>query len=214
MTLRWLLALGLAANAVLAQNPLFAPASTLFPGPIRNDDFVSEKYTGVSLLSPSQSKSHPRWMDHLTIESFGYDSKPVAPGFQFSPGYTASMFNLEGLECPRCVLGPRNPTRFTLPPFGANATLKLRDGRVELFTGFGAIEAWKADGTLEPRGLRSFSNADGDAWLTQMQAGGRVSLDRNQHVWVGASSRYLYNFGPGMRQWNTLSGEATFRLGH
>jgi hypothetical protein len=205
------------AGGLLAQNALFTPSNDLFPSSIvlPGSEFAPEKYTGVNLLPPDRPKPRPDWMKNLTIESFGYDLKSQVPGFQFSPGYTASFYNLEGLECPMCVLGPRNTTRFTLPPFGVNGVLKLRDGRVELFGRAGGVEAWKADGTYEPQGLRKFSNAaDGDAWLTQVEGGGRVAIDHGRRFWLGASSRYLYNFGPGLKQRTTLSGQATFRLGH
>lgn len=173
----------------------------------------------ASVLAPvgvddKRSGFHPGWLKKLTIESFGYGPGPMEPGFNLSPGYTAALFNLHGLECPRCALGPVNRARFTLPPFGANATLKLRDGRIELFGGFGAIEAWKPDGTFEPQGFRRGSGSYGDAWLMQVHAGARVALDPGQHVWVGAMGRYLYNFGAGLKQWSTFSGDATFRFGH
>ncbi len=211
-----LLAIVSSAGGILAQNPLFTPSKDLFPGPIAlpGSELAPEKYTGVNLLPLDRPKPRPDWMKNLAIDSFGYDLKSQAPGFQFSPGYTAAMYNLEGLECPLCVLGPRNPTRFTLPPFGTNVILKLHDGRFELFGRAGGIEAWKADGTYEPSGLRKFSNADGDAWLTQVEGGGRVAIDHGRRLWLGASSRYLYNFGPGLKQWTTFSGQATFRLGH
>src|ERR1700675_4346031 len=78
-------------------------------------------------------KSPPTSPKNLTIESFGYSLAPEERGFQFSPAYTAAFFNLQGLECPGCVMGPVNRAKFTLPPFGATATLKLRDHRIELF---------------------------------------------------------------------------------
>jgi hypothetical protein len=158
--------------------------------------------------------SRPAVLKHLTIESFGFTLSPQAPGFQFSPGYAATFFNLHGLECPACKVDPIDRSRFTLPPFGAKATLKLHDDRVQLFGGFAAIEAWKPDGTFEPRGHSAFSSSYGDAWLSQVEAGGRISLDPGQHVWLGASGRHMYNFGPGMKEWNAVSGSATFEFGH
>jgi hypothetical protein len=81
--------------------------------------------------------TQPGWLKNFTIESFGYG--PNTPQeYAFSPGYYAAMYNLQGLECPRCVLGPVTRPRFTLPPFGALATLKLHGDRVELFTGSAA----------------------------------------------------------------------------
>jgi hypothetical protein len=133
--------------------------------------------------------SHSGWPKNFTIESFGYG--PTTPQeFAYSPGYFAALFNLQGLECPLCVLGPVSRSRFTLPPFGARASLTFHDGRIELFTGFAGIEAWKPDGTFEPRGRSLWTSSYGDAWLTQAQAGVRLALDRQQHVSVGATGRY------------------------
>jgi len=115
---------------------------------------------------------------------------------------------------PRVCKDPVNRAKFTLPPFGAKAILKLRDDRIEIFSGFAAMEAWKPAGTFEPRGLSLLSSPYGDAWLTQIEAGGQISLDRTQHVWVGATGRRLSNFGPGHKERNTFSGAATLVFGH
>jgi len=159
------------------------------------------------------SSPQPGWLKNFTIESFGYS--PTTPQeFAFSPGYFAALYNLQGLECPRCVLGPVSRSRFTLPPFGALATLKLHDDRIRLFAGVGGIEAWKPDGTFEPRGRSLWTNSYGDAWLTEAQAGVRLGLDRQQHVSVGATGRYLRNFGSGPEHWNTFSGDVMVKFGH
>jgi hypothetical protein len=157
--------------------------------------------------------SHSGWLKRFTIESFGYG--PTTPQeFASSPGYFAALFNLQELECPRCVLGPVSRSRFTLPPFGAIARLKFCDGRIELFTGLGGIEAWKPDGTFEPRGRSLWTSSYGDAWLTQGQVGVRLGLDRQQHISVGATGRYLYNFGSGPEHWSTISGDVMLKFGH
>ncbi len=166
-------------------------------------------------LDPSltgATSPQPGWLKNFTIQSFGYSSATTQE-FAFSPGYFSALFNLQGLECPRCILGPVTRPRFTLPPFGALATLKLHNDRVELFTGFGGIEAWKPDGTFEPRGRSLWTNSYGDAWLMQAQGGVRVALDRQQHFSVGATGRHLYNYGSGPQQWSTFSGDVMFKLG-
>ncbi len=143
-----------------------------------------------------------------------FDGPNTPQEFAYSPGYFAALYNLEGLECPRCVPGPVSRSRFTLPPFGAIAKLRLHNDRIELFAGFSGIEAWKPDGTFEPRGRSLWTSSYGDAWLTQTQAGARVALDRQQHVSLGATGRYLYNFGSGPQSWSTFSGDVTLKLGH
>jgi hypothetical protein len=179
-----------------------------------NTGITIPPFRPISVWSVPKADSQPAFLNNLTIESFGYGSAQLAPGFQFSPGYTAAFFNLHGLECPGCVIGPITRAKFTLPPFGAKATLKLLDSRVELFSGFAALEAWKPDHTFEPRGLSMFSSSYGDAWLTQVEAGGRIALDPSQRVWIGATGRHLWNLGPGQKEWNTFSGTATFVFGH
>jgi hypothetical protein len=198
-----------AALNVLAQTPAGADAIAPTKG------ITVPAYQPFPIWPAPKTDSRPTFLKNLKIESFGYSLAPQAPGFQFSPGYAASFFNLNGLECPGCVGAPilLRP-RFTLPPFGAKAILKLQDDRVELFGGFAGLEAWKHDGTFEPQGHSLFSSSCGDAWLVQSEAGARIALDRSQHVWLGASGRHLSNFGPGLRDWNTFSGSATFEIGH
>lgn len=156
----------------------------------------------------------PDWLSkHVSIEIFGYDPKVHEPGFELSPGYTSAMwYNLHDLECPRCVM-PVTRTRFTIPPSGVDATLKLLGGRVQLFGGFGALEALKPAGTFEPQGLRLMTSSDDDAWLVQIKAGARVAVDPHRHLWLGGTARHLYNFGSGKTEWSTLSGDATFKFG-
>lgn len=168
----------------------------------------------LSVIAVPQDGPRRGFLKNLTIESFGYGPGPLEPGFQFSPGYTASLFNVHGLECPGCVIGPVNRAKFTLPPFGAQATLRLWNGRVEFSSGFAALEAWKPDGTFEPHGLSLYSSSYGDAWLAQREVSGRIALDPTRHVWVGATGRHLSNFGGGLKAWNTFSGEATIVFGH
>jgi hypothetical protein len=199
--------LNIAAGALVVYAQTLAGADAINPG------ITIPAFKRSFAWSMPKVDSAPTFPKNLTIESFGYSLAPVEPGFQFSPAYTAAFFNTQGLECPGCVMGPVTRAKFTLPPFGAKATLKLWHDRVELFSGSGALEAWKPDGTFEPRGHSLFSSSYGDAWLAQVEAGGRIALDRSQHVWVGATGRHLRNLGPGLREWNTYSGNATFVFG-
>jgi hypothetical protein len=155
------------------------------------------------------------FFSHITIESFGVGSSALPPGYAFSEAYFSSLYNLQGLECRGCALGPTNLTHFTLPPFGATTAAKLDGGRVELFAGFAGINALKPDGTVELHGQHLGTSLEDNAWLTQAQAGFRVAIDSRRRVWLGATGRRLYDFGygPGPRQGNTVSGDATFRLG-
>ena len=176
--------------------------------------------SGGALLAQSVAGSNTNtitpqsgWLKNFTIESFGY-TLTTPQDYAYSPGYFAALYNLQGLECPRCVLGPVSRSRFTLPPFGAIARLKLFDNRIELFTGFSGLEAWKPDHTFEPQGRALWTSTYGDAWLTQAQAGVRLGIDRQQHLSIGATGRTLYNFGSGPEHWSTVSGDVMFKFGH
>jgi hypothetical protein len=116
-------------------------------GLVSGGGLLAQPLTGINTnTTPPQ----PGWLKNFTIESFGYG--PNTPQeYAFSPGYYAAMYNLQGLECPRCVLGPVSRSSFTLPPFGALATLKFHADRIRLFAGFAGLEAWKPDVRLPPR---------------------------------------------------------------
>jgi hypothetical protein len=163
--------------------------------------------------SVHKGSSGPGFVKNLTIESFGFGPLPTGQGFEFPVRLTEGAFPSNGLECPRCLTRPTSDrTRFTLPPFGAQATLSLWHDRAQLFTGFGGINAWKPDNTLiEPNRRGTSFN---DAWLLQSWAGGRVAVDRSKHLWFGAAGRYLSNFGEGKKHWNSFGGSATFQFPH
>jgi len=163
----------------------------------------SVPWAGADIGIDKNTNFRPGWLKKLTVESFGWGPAPLMPGFDLSPSYTSELFNLHNLECPLCARGPLNRSQLALPPFGANVTWKLRDGRVELFTGVGGIEVWRPTTNFIMN----------DAWLTQIQFGGQVAIDHNQRLWFGGARRSLYNLGPGPQHWNTLGGEATFKFG-
>ncbi len=169
-------------------------------------------------LSPIWSTPKPGsrggFLKNLTVESFGYGSGPQEPGFMFSPAYTASFYNLQQLECPGCVLRPANRAKFTIPPFGAAVTLKLRDDHIEVFARAAGLEAWKPDNMFEPHGHSLGTSTYGDAWLAQVEGGAKVAVDPGRHVWIGATGRHLVNLGSGPRNWNTVSGSATLVFGN
>lgn len=163
--------------------------------------------------SVHNGRQNSGFVKNLTIESFGFSAQATGQGFEFPLRLTDGAFASYGLECPFCITRPTSDrTRFTLPPFGAQATLSLWHDRAELFTGFGGINAWRPDNTLiQPNRRGSSFN---DAWLAQSGAGARVAVDRNRRIWFGAAGRYLSNFGEGKKHWNTFGGSATFQLSH
>ncbi len=103
-------------------------------------------------------------------------------------------------------------TRYTLPAFGSEATLRIFGDRAEFYLGYGGVNAWKADNTLI-QGNRRGSSFDG-AWLIQTTAGAMVALDRDKHLWLGTAGRYVSSYGEGRKHWNTFGGSATFQFGH
>lgn len=153
------------------------------------------------------------FLKQLTIESFGYGLSPVPEGFESPLTFTNSTLLSSGLECPRCIPRPAmERTRFTLPPFGAETTLPVANGRTELLAGLGGVNAWKPDNTgIEPNRRDSSFN---DAWLFQGNIGSAFALDANKHIWIGPVARYVKNFGRGKQHWNSLTGFASFRFGH
>jgi hypothetical protein len=164
----------------------------------------------------SAPKSHPRsgFLKDLTIESFGYDRSPTGQGFELPLRFTNTPSLSYGLECPRCIVRPAmERSRFSLPPFGFEATLPLEHDRIEVFTGVGGVNAWKPDNTIIKLGLEGRARSFNDIWLLQGNAGARVAVDRNRHLWLGPVGRYVSNFGPGKKHWNTFGGSATFRFG-
>ena len=109
-----------------------------------------------------------------------------------------------------------NRTRYSLPAFGREATLKSRSGRAEIFAGFGGINSWRADNTGLETGPLSFrrDSSFNDAWLVQSWVGTRIAVLRGKHVWFGATYRHVENFGTdGPRRWNSIGGNVTFVFG-
>ncbi len=153
----------------------------------------------------------PGFLKNLTIDSFGYDLSSTGQGFEKSE-LSAGPFTAHGLECPYCVQYPlMTRSRFTLEPFGSQGTLHSWGGRSESFVGLGGVEAWLPDSSLIPYRRATTFN---DAWLAQTQGGSSVAIDPGRHVWLGATGRYLENFGQlGRKHWNTFGGTASFRFG-
>jgi hypothetical protein len=181
----------------------------------------------MSAQSPVQPVQKPDsgsvFLKNLTIESFGVNSSPTGEGFEFPSRLTDGPFTSFGLECPRCVIRPTTDrVRPTLPPFGSQTTLSFWKNRAQFFTGMGGVNAWRAENvTIEPdfrsgrlgNSWRRDSSYD-DAWLEQGWAGGKIAVDPDRRIWLGAVGRYLSNFGAGKKHWNTFAGSATFQLAH
>jgi len=162
--------------------------------------------------------SHSGFLKNLTLRSFGYSLAPLAPGYEFESRPFTGPFDATSLECPRCIIrSPVNRTRYSLPAFGSEATLKLWSGHAEMFTGFGGVNGWRADNTGLETGALSFrrDSSFNDAWLVESSAGVRVAVDRGKHVWLGAAYGHVENYrSDGPRRWRTLSANVTFVFGH
>ncbi len=172
----------------------------------------SVKSVEQSQWSVPKRSSGAEFLKNFTVESFGFGLAPTRQGFEFPTRLTEGPFTSQGIECPKCIIRSNmERTRYTLPPFGAQAVLSFGQDRTELFTGFGGINVWKPDGSpIEPgHRARSFN----DAWLLQNQIGGRIAVDRGRHIWLGPVGSYLSNFAEGKSHWRVLGGNATFRFG-
>ena len=131
--------------------------------------------TQTQVLRPSPATG---FIKHLTIESFGYTSSPVLPGYEFAPTNTSAFYNLNQLDCPLCVIGfPLTRTRAVLPPFGAKATYKVWHDRLALFTDFGGIDGVPTFNTprLNPALVRATSF--NDDWFVTSDIGARIGID-------------------------------------
>lgn len=161
-----------------------------------------------------ETHSRSGFLKKLTFESFGHSFAPVEPGFEFRQNLLTGPLDSSLLECPRCIIrSPVNRTRYSLPAFGAQATLALWRGRSQFLGGFGGIDGWRADNTGLETGALSYrrDSSFNDAWLLQSYAGVRMAVDRNKHVWFGANIHHVDNFGNnGPRSWNTISFNVSF----
>ncbi len=163
---------------------------------------------------PPQKRRTSRWVRHFGIDSFGYSPKAGALDFTSSPGYTSALFNLQNLECPGCLFGPLPEAPLALPPFGADVAWKLGHDRVELFSGFGGVEAFGPNGWINPVTRRFWTGSSTNGWLTETKFGGRFAVDSGRHLWLGGSGHVIHNYGPGLSNWKGFGGDATFRFGH
>ena len=182
-------------------------------------DYSNSTPLRPDIASPPPARGfRPDFVKALTIESFGYDSSPVGEGYEDTAPLSNGPFTAHELECPLCVIRQSSErTRYTLPPFGAEAKLYFWGGRGELASGVGGINAWRSDNVTIQTGDKSFrrDSSFNDAWLGQAWLRTDIAVDPDKHVRLGALGRYVMNFGPaGRRHWNTLSPTATFVLGH
>jgi len=173
-----------------------------------------------STRSTDSSTSHkpaPRgFLKSFTVESFGFSSASNDGELVDRQVPANDLSSRHGLECPRCIaLSSLARTRYTLPAFGAAATLRLRANRTEVFAGFGGINALHGDNTTIDVAGGSFRNSSfNDSWLLQSWIGVRSTIDRNSRLWIDATERHVDNFGPiGPKHWNTISTGATLSFG-
>jgi len=198
---------------LLAQSPapVGSPGKGELPLPSTRISYERHDLRVIETSSPNRD-----FTKSFQLESFGYDLSPNTAGFERAP-FNGGNFTAGGLECPFCIMRPlMTRSRFTLQPFGAQATKRAFDGRLETFLGVGGLEAWGPDGL--PTKNRHYSNSYNDTWLMQGQIGSRVSVDPGKHLWLGPTIRYLNMFGapaPSSRvHWNTFGASALWRFGH
>lgn len=136
------------------------------------------------VIKPAPSPT--RFLKHLTIESFGYTGAPVLAGYEFAPTNTSAFYNLHGLTCPLCIIGPSpNRTRAVLPPFGAKATYSLWNDRLILFAGFGGIDGVLTDNTPRLSPLHIRATSFNDDWFVTSDVGAHVSVDPGKNLSLG-----------------------------
>ncbi len=101
--------------------------------------------------------------------------------------------------------------KYTIPPFGGGATLKLWQDHAEIFTQIGGIDAWRPDEAVRDNRYRQRATSLDDQWLMQGAAGARVAVDHNHRLWLGTVGRYFENTGEGRKHWNSLGGRHSGR---
>ena len=165
-----------------------------------------------TIESAPKVSPHSDILKHLTIESFGVGLSYRGQGLESSPRLSSGPLTPEGFECPRCLIRPpMDRYRSTLPPFGAQLTLRLWSDRAQIFGRFGGVNAWKPDHTIIDAHRGSSFN---DAWLIQSVFGARVALDRNKHIWLGMEVGYFKSLGADQRRWHSERVTATYLFGH
>ena len=162
---------------------------------------------------PLQAHRPGRRTRNIHAVSFGPSPDAGSLDFSSSPGYTSALFNLQGIECPGCVFGPLPNAPFVRPPFGGDVTWEIHNDRIELFSGFGGIEAFGTNGWINPMTRKFWGASSTNGWLTQTSFGGRVAVDGGRHLWLGGSGTVIHNYGAGESNWKTFGGDATFRFG-
>jgi hypothetical protein len=176
-----------------------------------------------ALGDPSASSARTKggrgrdFLKTFSIESFGLSAARTGPGFESPTRLSSGPFTTHEFECPRCTVAPSmGRMRYTLPAFGAVASLKLRDGRAELFTGNGGMNAWRPENSIidvDGGGLFRRNSSFNDAWLVQGVAGFRFALDKKRRLWLGGTARYVTNYGSGPKHWKSVGVSLTYEFG-
>ena len=99
----------------------------------------------------------------------------------------------------------QNYDRMLWVPFGIRFVAPLRQSRVELSAGGGALyERYSSNGSF----LYGY-----DGWGGYLVGSASVALDRGRHFWLGAAPRFLLA-NPQYRRdrWFTITGEVSFRF--
>lgn len=155
---------------------------------------ASWSQTETQIIKPAPSTG---FLKHLTIESFGYTRSPVLAGYEFAPTNMSAFYNLHGLNCPLCIVGPPlTRTRAVLPPFGAKMTSNFWHDRIILFAGFGGIDSVPTDNTPRLSPLHMRATSFNDDWFVTTDIGAHINVDPGKDLAVGVTRSYVNEFGP------------------
>ncbi len=194
----WLVLLCASAVAGMAQDSVGTSTVTLGVG-------GAGPYDGGPVLKANYEY---RWTRHLAVEA-GTD-------ITFVPTTNYQLISIASIQ-PGVITATFTSTNqyFFLPasgrkvpvmiPFGVKGFLPMRNGRVELFGGLGAVYTFNALYNTQHH------------WMAQLSAGARVSLDHERRFWLGTTWRGFNNFqGSYPAGRNDFSGTADFgfRFGH
>jgi hypothetical protein len=99
--------------------------------------------------------------------------------------------------------------RFTWVLFGGRSVLPLKNGRVELSLGGGALYEWFS--VSNPN--TAFGGTSYSGWGGYFAASGAVALDRGRHFWLAASPRWFLANPANLRdRWFVIGGDFGFHF--
>ncbi len=194
----------------------FAGAVTVFGQDALHDSTLTMGVGGLpysdSEYYPQLQKGGPAFTANYDYRLLKYLAAEVGTDILLPSGkaYVQSASILSGQNlipsvsnCPSCTVLVSGTSRVSLLSYGFKGILPLANGRVELFAGVGGAYGWN-----------SVLGGSRDSAFGQASLGGRLALDRDHRLWLGATLRGYDSFGSGHQAWVPLTFELGIRFKH